>query len=97
MSEINLVLSLVKERLKFARSTELLTGTCPVPPKRDRRGPCQPVGPEPSVVQGRQEGAPYERNFLCWHPARHCVPGKPRSVGGELHNVIFSFGGLILR
>jgi nickel-dependent lactate racemase len=24
-----------------------VTGKCPVLPKRDRRGPCLPVGPEP--------------------------------------------------
>ncbi len=48
-----------------------LTGTCPVPPKRDRRG----------------QGAQYERNFLCSHSVRHCVPGKPRPVGGELHTL----------
>src|SRR4030042_3584747 len=66
----------------------LSTGTCPVPPKRDRRG----------------QGAQYGRNFLCSHPARHRVPGKlfdklravssverPRPVGGELHNGLFRF------
>jgi hypothetical protein len=56
----------------------MVTGTCPVPPKRDRRGPCLPAGPEPSMVQGRQEGAQqYERNLLF---------RKPRPVGGELHS-----------
>jgi hypothetical protein len=29
----------------------------------------------------RGQGAQYERNFLGSHPARHCVPGKPCSVG----------------
>ena len=33
----------------------------------------------------RGQGAQYERNFLCSFPARHCVPGKPRPAGGELH------------
>jgi hypothetical protein len=54
---------------KLAKVFTQLAGTCPVPPKRDRRG----------------QGAQYERNFLCSHFARHCVPGKPRPVGGELH------------
>jgi len=45
-------------------------GAYPVPPKRDRRG---------SETQDK-------RNFLCSHPARHCVPGKPPGIGrGELH------------
>jgi len=34
----------------------------------------------------RGQGAHYKRDFLCSHPARHCVPGKPRPVGGELHS-----------
>jgi hypothetical protein len=35
----------------------VLTEACPVPPKGDRRGPGLPAGPEPSVRQGRREGA----------------------------------------
>ncbi len=59
-----------------------LTETCFVPPKRDRRGPCLPAGPEPGMVQGRQERAQYERHFLCSHSVRHCVLGKPRPHRG---------------
>jgi hypothetical protein len=40
-----------------------LTRTCPVPPKRNGRGPFLPAGIH------KQEGTPYERNFL---------PGKSR-------------------
>jgi hypothetical protein len=60
-----------------------LTGACPATPALEARS-LLPAGPEPSMVQGRQEGAQYERNFICSYSARHCMPGKPRPVGGWL-------------
>ena len=39
-----------------------------------------------SLPTGRQEGAQLKKHFFCSDPSRHCVPGKPRPVAGELHH-----------
>jgi len=40
-----------------------------------------PIGRGAQWVEGHNE----KSDFIGSHSARHCVPGKPRSVGAELH------------